>query len=98
MKTYARIVTARLKPAMIDDAVTVLHDRVEPSLRAEQGFRNSELLVNRTTGRMAIVSHFDSETDAQAGGAAHFQERTAMVEPFLDSSPELEIYEVEARP
>jgi heme-degrading monooxygenase HmoA len=97
MTSYARVVTARFKPATIDEGIRVMNERVQPNLKHKQGFQSWELLVNRKTGNMASVSHFATEEDAQAGGDQEFQDRTAMMERFLDGSTHLEIYEVDAQ-
>jgi len=96
MTTFARIVTAQLKPATVDDGVRVLNEQVAPQIRKLPGFTSWELLVNRTSGKMASVSHFKTEADAQAGGSQGLKERTAMLTSYLDGPTHLEIYEVEA--
>jgi heme-degrading monooxygenase HmoA len=97
MTTYARIVTGQLKTTTIDEGVRAFNEKVTPDLRKQPGFKSSELLVNHKTGKMASVSHFASEADAQAGGQAGFKERVAMLEPYMDGPAHLEIYEVDAR-
>ena len=97
MTTFARIVTAQLKTATIDEGVRVLNEKVAPNLKKQPGFKNWELLVNHKTGKMASVSHFATESDAQAGGPSGLTERVSMVEPYLDGPSHLEIYEVDAR-
>jgi heme-degrading monooxygenase HmoA len=94
MTTYARIVTGQLKSATIDEGVRAFTEKVTPNLKKQPGFKSAELLVNRKTGKMASVSHFASEADAQAGGQAGLKERVAMLEPYLDGPTHLEIYEV----
>lgn len=94
MITFARIVTGQFKPASIDEGVRVLNEKIAPNLKQQPGFQNWELLVNRTTGKMASVSHFATETDAQAGGPTGFNERVALIEPYLNGPSHLEIYEV----
>lgn len=97
MTTFARVVTAQLKPMMIDDGVRVLNEKVAPDLKKRSGFKSWELLVNHKTGKIASVSHFATETDAEAGGSVGLQERVAMIEPYLAGPSHLEIYEVDAR-
>ncbi|MGA7673270.1 MAG: hypothetical protein WBW04_22830 [Nitrolancea sp.] len=97
MTTFARIVTGQLKTTTIDEGVRVFNEKVTPNLKNQPGFKSSELLVNHKTGKMASVSHFATETDAQAGGQAGLKERVAMIEPYLDGPAHLEIYEVDAR-
>ncbi|HEX7101505.1 MAG TPA: hypothetical protein VF201_02565 [Nitrolancea sp.] len=94
MTTFARMVTAQLKPAKIDEGVRVLNEQIAPNLKKQPGFQNWELMVNRSTGKMASVSHFATEADAQAGGPSGLTEREAMVKPYLDGPSHLEIYEV----
>lgn len=97
MTTFARIVTGQLKTTTIDEGVRVFNEKVTPNLKKQPGFKGSELLVNHKTGKMASVSHFATEADAQAGGQAGLKERVAMIEPYLDGPTQLEIYEVDAR-
>ncbi len=97
MTTFARIVTGQLKTTTIDEGVRVFNEKVTPNLKNQPGFKSSELLVNHKTGKMASVSHFATETDAQAGGQTGLKERVAMIEPYLDGPTHLEIYEVDAR-
>lgn len=97
MTTYARVVTAQLKPTTMDGGIRVMNERVQPNLTQQHGFQSWELLVNRTTGKLASVSHFATEADAQAGGDQAFQDRTAMIERYLDGPTHLDIYEVDAR-
>ena len=94
MTTFARIVTGQLKSATLDEGVRTFNEKVTPNLRKQPGFKSSELLVNRKTGKMASVSHFATEADAQAGGQVGLKERVAMIEPYLDGPTHLEIYEV----
>jgi heme-degrading monooxygenase HmoA len=97
MTTYARVVTAQFKPATMAEGIRVMHERVQPNLTQQPGFQSWELLVDRTSGKVASVSHFATEADAQAGGDQAFQDRTAMIERYLDGSTHLDIYEVDAR-
>jgi len=97
MTTFVRIVTGQLKSATLDEGVRTFNEQVTPNLKNQPGYKTSELLVNHTTGKMASVSHFATEADAQAVGQAGLKERVAMIEPFLDGPTQLEIYEVQAR-
>ncbi len=97
MTTFTRIVTGQFKPATIDEGVRAFNEKVTPNLKKQPGFKSSELLVNHTTGKMASVSYFATESEAQAGGQVGLKERVAMIEPYLDGPAHLEIYEVDAR-
>jgi heme-degrading monooxygenase HmoA len=97
MTTYARVVTAQFKPTMMDDGIRVMNESVQPNLKQQHGFQDWELLVNRTTGKMASVSHFATEADAQAGGEQAFEDRITLIERYLDGPTHLDIYEVDAR-
>ena len=96
MTKFARIVTAQLTPATVEEGVRVLHEQVAPQLRLQPGFTSWELLVNRTSGKMASISYFATEADAQAGGPQGLTNRTAMLAGYLDGPTHLEIYSVDA--
>jgi len=97
MTTFARIVTGQLTPATVADGIRVLNEQVAPQLCQQPGFTSWELLVNHTTGKMASVSHFATEADAQADESQELKDRTAMLAGYLDEPIQLAIYAVDAR-
>jgi len=91
---YARVVTAQLKPAAIEQGLRTLEEQVRPNVSKQPGFQGWELLVDRKTGQMQAITRFASEAEAQAAAQGSYRERAAMLDGMLDGATTQAIFEV----
>ena len=91
---YARVVTAQLKPASIEQGLRTLEEQVRPNVSQQSGFQGWELLVDRKTGQMQAITRFASEAEAQAAAQGSYRERAAMLDGMLDGATTQAIFEV----
>jgi hypothetical protein len=66
---YARIITVRVAPERLDEAIQLWHAAVAPSVRQQPGFRNARFFVERATGRITSMGLWATEADLLASVA-----------------------------
>jgi quinol monooxygenase YgiN len=90
---HARVNTARVEPGQIDEFAAVANALLPRAKPQAQGLNSALVLGDRHTGKIVIVSNWDSEA---AGDAAEPMYQQAMREfgRFLAEPPARERYEV----
>ena len=63
---YARMMTARIDRAKLDDAARAWRTLVLPDHRRRRGFRQASLVADRTSGMVVITTYWDSQADSEA--------------------------------
>jgi len=90
---HARVNTARVAPDQIDDFATAMKALVPSAMAQSPGLQSALVLGERGTGKVVIVSRWDSEA---AGDAAEpmYQEAMRELGRFIAEPPTRERYDV----
>lgn len=90
---HARVNTGRVEPGQIDEFAAALQSLLRRAKQQSQGLKSALVLVNRSTGKMVLVSSWKSEA---AGDAAEpvYQEAMRELGRFIAEPPTRERYEV----
>jgi len=91
---YARVVTAQVPPASLDEGIKLWKESVMPAVKSQKGFNSGKLLVNRTTGKIVTVGLWNSEAEMRATAGGFVQEQIAKFGKMFSSPPVVEEYEV----
>ena len=95
---HAQVVRIQIQPGKADEAIAIFRDTVAPAARQQKGFKNSYLLVDRSTNRGMGFSLWESEADVVAlAESGFYQEQVAKFAAVFAGPPEREVYEVEAQ-
>jgi quinol monooxygenase YgiN len=92
--TYARLTTLQADPTKLDDGARYFREWVTTTGRQQQGFQGARLLVDRTSGKVQIVTLWEGEAAAEASAQAVQQTRTELVERLGGSNPAVELLEM----
>ena len=60
---FIRLAQGNVDPSRLDDYLAVIRTAL-PTLRAQPGFQNAYIGLNRATGRSVIVATYDTEEHA----------------------------------
>ena len=92
---HAGVVSVRLKPGKVKEAVQIYQDTVAPDLRQMRGFAGGYVLTNAEASEGYIIGLWETQEDAQryeSGGA--YEEQAARFGEVLAEPPSREVYEV----
>lgn len=93
----ARLVTLQVKSGQIDEVIAIFTERVVPAARAQRGFGGGRVLANRETGKVLLMTLWQSVADLQANEASgFFREQVAAFQPHIEGAPVREQYELAA--
>ena len=85
----------RIKKNRIDKAVELYYNSVIPAAKRRSGFLGAYLLVDRETGKGMSVTSWKSERHAKANeDNRYYQQQLVKFQPFFNSPPIREGYEV----
>jgi heme-degrading monooxygenase HmoA len=91
----ARVVTARLKPDRIDEAVSQYRGIVVPAARQQRGYRGKLLFLSRDAQKAISITLWETERDMLAGETSgYLQAQFSGLESFFSEPPTAEHYEV----
>jgi heme-degrading monooxygenase HmoA len=92
---HARLSTLEIDPSRIDEAVANLEERDLPMIRGQAGFKGFTLLVDRSSGKIAGTSYWETKEDMDAAEEAGNQARQRVAETGgAPSPPQVERFEV----
>jgi hypothetical protein len=91
---FARVVTAQVSPARLDEAIKVWKESVMPAVKSQKGFSSGRLMVNRSTGKIVTVALWNAESDMRATAGGFVQEQIAKFGSMFSGQPIVEEYEV----
>jgi hypothetical protein len=97
MAMYARISTIEGDGAKIDDAVKIINEKVMPALKALEGFRAANFLVDRAAGKLVGVTFWDNEAALEGSAEAVRPMRTEVAEAINGKVVGFEAYELAAQ-
>lgn len=92
---FARTTTMQLKIAFIDDALGVYKKSIVPACKAQKGFIELSLFLDRNSGKAISIALWESEKDAKANEESHYyQEQLIKLMSFYAAPPIKEGFEV----
>lgn len=94
---YARISTIEGDPAKIDDAVAILNESVIPTLKAADGFKAANFMVDRSSGKLVGISFWDSAEALEASAGAIVPSRNAVADAMAGKIVGVESLEMVAQ-
>ncbi|MGH2688514.1 MAG: hypothetical protein ACRDKW_06875, partial [Actinomycetota bacterium] len=63
---HCRVVQFQGSPDRVDDALLFVKDEVVPRLQAAGGFKGVSTLVDRSSGKVVAISHWETPQDVEA--------------------------------
>jgi heme-degrading monooxygenase HmoA len=90
---YARIVTARPKPNMVEEATRTLETQILPLLNARKGFREAYWVTPGDDEAVAI-SFWDSQEDAEAYAQEDGPRVMSLMANLTEGTPQIKGYDV----
>lgn len=91
---FARNVEFHIKQGKQDELSKVLHNEVLPLLKKQDGFHTELTLVNDRQAR--AISVWDTRANAEKYGKNTFSTVMDKVQPYIDGTPNVQMYEVAA--
>ncbi len=93
---YGRVVSVKVEPEKLKEAVGIYRDSVVPAAENQNGFRGALLLTDPESGEAISVTLWNSEEDLiQGQESGYYQEQLAKFADYLIRIPEQQGYEVE---
>jgi heme-degrading monooxygenase HmoA len=91
---YARVVYAYTLLTLLDDAIDLCR-ALEVTWHQQQGFQGANLLIDRFTGKIMIISMWATRADLEASEASGwYHEQVAKFARTWTSPPVREIFEI----
>jgi heme-degrading monooxygenase HmoA len=94
---YTRIATGQVKPGMLDELSDAMIHNFEQAVAQSQqapGFLGVELLINRESNRIAIVSRWATQADEEAQRQqGSTQQQMARMLAYYEGKPVIEGFE-----
>jgi heme-degrading monooxygenase HmoA len=97
---YARIVTSQMKVSHLATAASIWQKSATEGLKPMNGFQNSYLNVDQTSGKWVVISFWETKADAEAvSSSGQYQKNLNALEDCIEEGApiQLEIFEVLAQ-
>lgn len=92
---FARTTTMQLKIAFIDEALEVYTKSIVPAAKAQEGFVELSLFLDRNSGKAVSIALWDTEQNAKANEKSlYYQEQLIKLMSFYAKDPIKEGFEV----
>jgi heme-degrading monooxygenase HmoA len=92
---YARVVSLSIQPEMMDEAIRIFREDINPVAKEQKGLTGGSLLTDKETGKAISISLWETEADMVAGEENEYlQEQVAKVAYLLTAHPITAHYEV----
>lgn len=92
--THVRMTTFQGEPGVHEEAALFVREDALPAIRKLRGFQGMRLMVNRQTGKVIVVTLWDSLGAAEAAGAALSRPRAHGAQSVGAFDPVSEIFEL----
>ena len=92
--TYVRISTLQADPSKVEEVTRYHREQALATLRQQPGFEESQLLVDRTSGKIISVTLWASEAAARAGDKTLSQSRAEAAALSGAPTPTSEVFEM----
>jgi quinol monooxygenase YgiN len=90
----ARVVTVRLDPAKVDEAIGIFRDSVAPAAQEYKGCHAIFLATDRSSGKAISISIWDDQELQSSEASGYLQEQFAKFAGILTAPPIREVYDV----
>ena len=91
----ARVVTARLRPDKVEEAVSQYRSEVVPAAKQQQGYRGKLLFVNRDSHQALSITLWETEGDMLAcESSGYLEAQFSGLGHLFSEPPTTEHYEV----
>lgn len=92
---FARAVTVQIQPEMMEEAIRIFREDIDPVAKKQKGCTGGYFLTDRETGKAVSISLWETEADMLAGeGNEYLREQVAKVVHLFTAQPTTEHYEV----
>src|SRR6478672_6972858 len=91
---YAREITTRLKPSMLNDFNKRLELEVLPMLRKHKGFKDEITFFIPEANNVVAISLWNSKDEAEAYNKAGYPEVLKLLSNTIEGTPSLRSFEV----
>jgi quinol monooxygenase YgiN len=92
---HSRVTTAQLRLEKLDHAVSIIREMVVPAVRQQRGFQSLQLIVDRETGEVLLISHWASAAELEASATQeYYRNLHVLLVDHLVGPPETRTYEV----
>ncbi|MGB2905778.1 MAG: antibiotic biosynthesis monooxygenase [Candidatus Aminicenantaceae bacterium] len=69
---FARVTTVYLRKDLIDKALKLFKESVIPAAKKQEGFKSISFLLDRESGKMFVVSFWDSKENIEANEESRY--------------------------
>ena len=97
MAMQARISTIEGDGGKIDDALTIINEKIMPALKGLEGFRAANFLVDRSAGKLVAVAFYENEAALEGSAEAVKPMRSEVAEAMNGKVVGFESYELAAQ-
>ncbi len=95
---HARMITARMKPGQLDEAVQTYASSIVPAMRAQAGFREAKLLIDAAESSAVSITFWETEEAMLHGEASgYLQEQITKLGEYFAEAPDSAHYAVAVR-
>ena len=92
---YARVKSGQIQPEKMEEAIQIAMESVFPAIKQQHGCLGFTDLFDRATGKVMLITRFETEADMQAGMSNGFvQQQLAKIAHLIVGTPNIESYEV----
>ena len=92
---FARTISIEVRPSVLDDVLGILSDKVLPVTQARAGSRGCSVLVDRSTGKVVVLTFWESQDASRADDTGRIiQQQIAELSRFVTSVMLTERFEV----
>jgi hypothetical protein len=91
---YARNVSTRLKPSMLNDFNKTFEQEVLPMMRKQKGFKDEITFFAPDSNELIAISLWDNKESAEASNTAGYPEVLKILSRTFDGTPKVRTSEV----
>jgi hypothetical protein len=93
---WSRVVTAKIAPSNLDEAIRIWRDSVVPLNKQQKGWVSGRMLVDRKTGKAVVVAIWQTEAALKATSGPYLKAQFDKFATLFVEPPVEELYEVAA--
>ena len=92
---HGRIVSAKVRAGMLDEAVRIYRESVVPAAQQQQGFRGALLFMDSQENNGVSITLWETEDDLLRGqSSGYYQQQIGKFANLLEGSPQQQGYEL----
>jgi heme-degrading monooxygenase HmoA len=91
---YAREISTRLKPSMLNDFNKTFEQEILPMLRKQKGFKDEITFSAPASNEVVAISLWNTKEDAEAYNTAGYPEALKLLSKTIEGTPTLRNFEV----